>query len=79
MESLIGNNSNATCSYYDNNIDADNLYDTLFNEETDALDDDDLEFQELDENGQPISRPDVETLFLPMIHLQQKMMINISS
>ena len=60
VESIIGNHSNATCHKYDEEIDADNIYDSLFNIESDALDDENVEYQELDENGVPIQRPDVD-------------------
>ena len=32
----------------------------MFNIESDALDDENVEYQELDENGIPIQRPDVD-------------------
>ena len=60
VNSLIGNHSNSTCNHYDDGIDVENIYDTLFDMDTDAIDDEEIKYQELDEKGQPITRPDVD-------------------
>ena len=56
MESLIGNYS----KHIDDNIDTEDMYKTLFGIDEDMLDHDKMEFQELDENGHPISRLDLD-------------------
>ena len=49
MESIIGNHCHASSSHYDEDVNPMDPYGTIF--ETDDLDDEYLEFQELDSEG----------------------------
>ena len=57
MEAVIGNFAQATVDNASENINED-PYDNLFQD--DELDDDYIEFQELDDNGEPVGVPDFE-------------------
>ena len=65
IEAIIGNYSQATIDNADSIIGTD-PYANLFEDDED--DDDDIEFQELDENGQPVSVSDFEPT-LPNDHV----------
>jgi hypothetical protein len=63
MESYIGNYTSATMKHFNEDIYATNLYNTMFaSKDNDILGDEDLEFQELDDNGHIVERIEADDL-----------------
>ena len=62
IDERIGNHSKASYNSYDDDLDVDNIYTTLF--EDDECDDEDIHFQEVDNDGNQITTPHAEDFII---------------
>lgn len=58
MESIIDNHYHASSTHFDEDIEKENLYGSMF--ESDDIDDEYIEFQEIKSDGNPISKADAD-------------------